>query len=138
MFTPDREKKNAAASTIQQTWRWRQAVAKQEKYQRENEDAIIGIQSALKAHLTRRKMLSLQNAPPTIDDREGGIGGRGMEVVDGELTDSDEAIEVIQSAVRGYFTRQMVLQDLQQNRYPHALTLLSIHIELQAPCTDVD
>lgn len=139
VFTPDREKKNVAASTIQHTWRRRRAVAKQEKYQRENEEAIIGIQSALKGHLARRRTLSLQNAPPTppavcSNDGEEGVGGRGME----EADDSDEAIEVIQSAVRGYFTRQMVLQDLQQSRYPIPVyTQPRSHSQLKPTMTDL-
>lgn len=107
MFTPDREQKEAAASAIQQKWRRRQAITKQERYQRDHDHAIVGIQSALKAHLSRKRMLSLHSPASGAD------GGRGL---DDESSESSEAIEMVQSAVRGYFTRQMVLQDLRQNR----------------------
>lgn len=111
MFTPDREKKAAAASTIQQNWRRKQAVAKQQRYQRDSDDTIVGIQSVLKAHLARKRVLSLHRPAGGADG-----GGRGWEDVDGESSESSEAIEVIQSAMRGYLTRQMLLQDLPQNR----------------------
>lgn len=80
-------------------------MVKQERYQRENEEAIVALQSALRAHLVRKRMLSLQ--PPR---------GSKVEEVDGESVNSDDAVELIQSVLRGHFTRQMVLQDLQPNR----------------------
>jgi uncharacterized protein (DUF3084 family) len=108
VFTQDKEKKNAAASVIQHSWRKKRAATKQEKYQRENDEAIVKVQSALKAHLTRQRVLSL-SAPPHDSVKES--------VEEVESLDSDEAIETIQSAMRGYFTRQMVLQDLQHSRF---------------------
>ena len=105
-FPPDKEQKAIAASTIQQNWRKRRAVAKQERYQRENEAAVVGIQSALKAHLVRKRMLALQSEPPPLDTAVGSS--------DEMESDSSEAVELIQSAIRGYFTRRMALRDFKQ------------------------
>jgi len=110
VFGADRERREAAASTIQHTWRKRRAIAKQEHFQRENEDTIVGLQSALKAHLVRKRMISLQGSSPAHGNQEEVDAGH-------ESADSFEDIEVIQSAVRGHFTRQMALQDLRQIRY---------------------
>lgn len=117
-FSAAREKRESAASTIQQNWRRKRAIAKQERYQRENEDAIITIQSALKAHLVRKRIVPLESLSVVDTGAEREVEREvGEEDVDGESTASSEAIEVIQSAVRGYFTRKMALQDLKQERY---------------------
>ena len=80
-------------------------MAKQERYQRQNEAAVVGIQSALKAHLVRKRMLALQSEPPL----DAAVGSS-----DEIESDSSEAVELIQSAIRGYFTRQMALRDFKQ------------------------
>lgn len=113
VFTPHREKTEAAASLIQLTWRKRQAVVKQERYQKETKGAIVSIQSALKAHLIRKRTAFLQNGSSAADSASDPAGG-GRDL-DSESCGSSEAVEAIQSAVRGYFTRQMVLQDLGQS-----------------------
>ena len=113
VFTPDKEKKENAASTIQQSWRRKQAISKQEKRQRETEDAIINIQSVLRGHLARKKIL-----PPQATSQVSiPLAVRSVEEDkndDSEGSDSSEAIEIIQSAMKGYLTRQMALQDLKR------------------------
>lgn len=111
MFTPDHGKKAAAASTIQQGWRRRQAIAKQQRYQKDGNDAIVGIQSALRAHLARKRALPLYPSAGRASGETAMEDGRGLEGVDGESSESSEAVEVIQSAMRGHLTRQMLLQD---------------------------
>ena len=88
---------------------------KQRKSQRETEDAMIDIQSTLSSHLARKKMLSsishLHSPNPVIPNK------KDMDVDDGgdsSAAESSEAIESIQSAMKGYLTRQMVLQDLRR------------------------
>ena len=127
VLMPDKEKRESAASTIQQSWRRRQATAKQERYQKENEDAIVGIQSALKAHLVRKRTISLRSgsiSPTAVNPSPGSD-----DLADG-CSDSSDAIELIQSVARGYFTRQMALQDLRQSRY----VCMNLVLELQ--CTN--
>ena len=104
-------------------------MVKQERYQRENEEAIVALQSALRAHLVRKRMLSLQSPQDS--------GGRSMEGVDGESVNSDDAVEMIQSALRGHFTRQMILQDLQPNRYrkPAAVHCPMLRLQVAMPVT---
>lgn len=116
----DKQKQNGAASTIQQHWRRRQAIAKQEKYEREKEDSIVDIQRALKAHLARKKSLSSHQFP------EGGSSLEKEEEADSD--DSSDAIQLLQSAMKGYLTRQMVLQDQRQKKKEeYALKVLNVH-----------
>lgn len=95
MFSSDREKRNLAASTIQCYWRKNQAVKKQQRFQKQTEDAVVCIQSVLRGHLTRKKF-ALSKAPEYTTPQER------------EVTDSD-AIEMIQSAMKGHLTRQAAL-----------------------------
>ena len=121
--------RETAASTIQTSWRKRQARAKQERYQREAEEAIVGLQSALKAHLARKKAVSSVALPPTSrssspplftpalpesGDSSGQPADHEGVWSEEEPVSSDTAIELVQSALRGYLTRQMALQDLKK------------------------
>lgn len=116
-----KEKRDSAAIAIQQTWRRRKAIEKQEKYQKENADAIVDVQSALRAHLARKKVVPSQNALVPHDSMDFGVDGSGLgkgvvlDVGESDMSsESSDAVEVIQSAMRAYLTRQMVLQDLRQ------------------------
>lgn len=103
-----------AASTIQHSWRRRQAITKQEKYQKDSEDAIVNLQSALRAHLARKGIATSLTKPPALTVHPDNKG-RGLDMGDQDRNSSD-AVELIQSAMRGYLTRQMTLQDLRQRR----------------------
>ncbi len=90
-------------------------MAKQEKYQKESEDSIIDIQSALKAHLTRKKNLSTSKISQSSFTGHPTESRKDLEMdEDADSEDSSDAIEIIQSAMKGYLTRQMVLQDHRQ------------------------
>ena len=118
VLSAGKSQKESAASTIQQHWRRRQARLKQERYQRESEDAIINLQSTLKAHLARKKVISSHPLPPSPSPSPPPPPAVTEEVLDGgeESSDSSEAIQLVQSALRGYLTRQMALQDLKRKR----------------------
>lgn len=57
MFSPERERKAAAAFTIQGHWKKRQAAVKQRRFEEEREQAVLGLQSALRGHLVRKQMV---------------------------------------------------------------------------------
>ena len=119
----DKQKQDGAASIIQQHWRRRQATAKQEKYQKESEDSIVDIQRTLKAHLARKQSLS-SNQIHQLSFLTEQLLESGKDL--GEDTDSEDsfdAIQVIQSAMKGHLTRQMVLQDHIEREYVHDLNL---------------
>ena len=118
-MTPERERKEAAAMTIQQQWRKRQAVQRQNKFHHATEQGILDIQSALRGHMTRKKMLTCQ-PPSSLDHPSLVDAGRGVIEYSDSGSDSDGsdtslAVETIQAAMRGHTARQMALQDL--NRY---------------------
>lgn len=58
VFTPERERQQAAAATIQNHWKHRQATHKQKKFEEERNQAVLDIQSALRGHVARRQMVS--------------------------------------------------------------------------------
>ena len=58
VFTPERERQQAAAATIQHHWKHRQATHKQKKFEDERNQAALDIQSALRGHMARRQMVS--------------------------------------------------------------------------------
>lgn len=119
--------RESAAATIQTSWRKRQARAKQERYQREAEEAIVDLQSALKAHLARKKVVSSVDPPPTSHPTSPALSTPALPESSGQPVEaeeewhgegsesSDAAVELVQSALRGYLTRQMALQDLKKN-----------------------
>ena len=81
-------KREAAASIIQLNWKKRQAVVKQERYRKETEGTIVSIQSALKAHLVRKRTMLLQNGS-SAEPAGGMTGGREVDgEIDGELCES--------------------------------------------------
>lgn len=115
-MSPERERKEAAAITIQQQWRRRRAIHKQEKFQEATDQGILDIQSALRGHLIRKKVL-LQQSPLNVEVSSHGKSK--VEAVPSDASDSDSsetsmAVERIQSALRGHAARQMALQDLQR------------------------
>ena len=127
-MTPEREKKEVAAMAIQQQWRKRQAVQRQNKFHETTEQGILDIQSALRGHMTRRKMLSCQ-PPPSLDHPPHVDEGRGVVEYSNAGSDSDAsdmslAVETIQAAMRGHAARQMALQDL--HRYLGMKTSLNV------------
>ena len=119
-MTPEKERREAAAVSIQQQWRKRQAVQRQTKFHEATEQGVLDIQSALRGHLARKKMLSCQPPPSPSLNRPSIVNGGGsvVELSDGSESDSSDtslAVERIQAALRGHAARQMALQDL--NRY---------------------
>lgn len=104
-----KSRQDGAASTIQQRWRKRQAVARQERYQKENEESIINLQSVLKAHLARKRSFPTSYFPEQPVESEAGL-----QTEEADSEDSSDAIEMVQAALKGHLTRQMVLQDHQQ------------------------
>lgn len=116
VFTPGRERKETAAKTIQRNWKRTKAIRRQEKYQRETEDSLIYIQCAFQGHLARTKLLNSSQIDSGLSlklcDRVGEVEG---ESEDGSDTSgSSEAIELVQSAMKGFLTRQMTLLDLKR------------------------
>ena len=120
-FTPDRENQDTAATTIQRQWRKKQSVQRQIKFQEQTEQASIDIQSALRGHLTRKKMLndhissrhSLIPSPAhTITPSHSHEYASYISDDDSDGSESSVAVEKIQSALRGHVARQMALQDL--------------------------
>lgn len=104
----------AAAKTIQQNWRRTKAVHRQDKYQRKMDDAMIDIQSAFQGHLVRTKLLSSsQSDSRSLSKLELCDNVEGSEERD-DSSGSSQAIELLQSAMKGYLTRQMTLLDLKR------------------------
>ena len=91
--------------TIQQQWKRKQASHKQAKFQEATEQGILVIQSAMRGHFTRKKLLSSPPAPHTSEDILAG-------------SDSESSFEIslaaerIQAVLRGHVARQMALHDL--------------------------
>jgi hypothetical protein len=123
-MSPEKERRQAAALTIQQQWRKRHAVHRQTKFQEATEQGILDIQSALRGHFTRKRILSSQpsssshatTSTQSPDSIEVGvrIGSVGMssDVSDSESSETCVAVERIQAALRGHVARQMALHDL--------------------------
>ena len=120
LMTPEKERREAAAVTIQQQWRKRHAIRRQTKFQEATEQGILDIQSALRGHLTRRKMLSSQPPHRTTNTRSshtseveaGSSVDMSSDVSDSESSETSVAVERIQAALRGHVARQMALRDL--------------------------
>lgn len=115
MMTPEKEQQEAAAVTMQQQWRRRQAIHKQNKFHTATEQSILDIQSALRGHLTRKKVLSSKPRGPVI--LSSSISEVEAEVESSCISDSESSetsfvVERIQAALRGHAARQMILQDL--------------------------
>ena len=121
-MSPEKERRQAAALTIQQQWRKRHAVCRQTKFQEATEQGILDIQSALRGHITRRRLLSSQPLSHTsatacthsLHSIEVGADSVGMssDVSDSESSETCVAVERIQAALRGHVARQMALHDL--------------------------
>ena len=96
--------------------------------------AVLQLQGALRAHMTRRRALEVAplppSAPPTSsssspdsltsvsseglsEESERGEGGEGGE--GGEESDLSARVEMIQSALRAYQSRRMAMLDLTTN-----------------------
>ncbi len=112
VFSPSKEKRDNAATTIQQNWKRRQATVKQEKHQRETEEVMVNIQSAFRGHLARKNILMVHEQQYTPSHQKHSNGSMSEDEIDSESTASSEAIELVQSTMKGYLTRQMTLQDL--------------------------
>ena len=123
-MSPEKERHQAAAVTIQQQWRKRHAVRRQTKFQEATEQGILDIQSALRGHITRRRMLSSQPSPHasatagthSLHSIEVGADSVGMssDASDSESSETCVAVERIQAALRGHVARQMALHDLRR------------------------
>ena len=109
MMTLEKERQEAAAVTMQQHWRRRQAIHKQNKFHAVTEQSILDIQSALRGHLTRKKMLSSKSHSPLILSSSAEASSC---ISDSESLEMSVAVERIQAALRGHAARQMILQDL--------------------------
>ena len=101
---------------IQQQWRKRQAIQRQSKFHEATEQGILDIQSALRGHLTRKKVLSSQlphspTKPQHTSDLEDAVD---IDVSDSDSSETSLAVERIQAALRGHASRQMALQDIQR------------------------
>ena len=117
MMTPEKERQEAAAVTMQQQWRRRQAIHKQNKFHAATEQSILDIQSALRGHLTRKKVFSSKSRSPLI--LSSSVSEVHVEaevesscISDTESSETSLAVERIQAALRGHAARQMILQDL--------------------------
>ena len=100
---------------------------KQAHFQESIRRAVLEVQSALKAHMTRRRALEVAPLPPSApppsssspdtltsvsseglsEEREGGEGGEGSDV--------SSQVGVIQCALRAHQSRQMAMLDLTTN-----------------------
>ena len=120
-MSPEKERHQAAALTIQQQWRKRHAVRRQTKFQEATEQGILDIQSTLRGHITRKRMLSSQpsshasttartHSPHSIEVGADSVG-MSTDVSDSESSDMCMAVERIQAALRGHVARQMALHD---------------------------
>ena len=119
LLTPEKERQEEAAVTIQQQWKKRQAIQRQTKFQEATEQGILNIQSALRGHLTRKRMLSSQRPhPPSHSSHTGEVDSGSLEVntdvSDSESSETCLAVERIQAALRGHVARQMALHDLRR------------------------
>ena len=104
---------------------------KQTHFQEALGRAVLQLQGALRAHMTRRRALEVAplppSAPPTSsssspdsltsvsseglsEESERGEGGEG-----GEESDLSARVEMIQSALRAYQSRRMAMLDLTTN-----------------------
>lgn len=115
MKTPEKDRQEAAAVTMQLQWRRRQAIHRQNKFHAGTEQGILDIQSALRGHFTRKKMLF--SLSPSRLSLPSGVSEVEAEVESSCISDSDSsemtlAIERIQAVLRGHAARQMILQDL--------------------------
>lgn len=115
-MTQEKERREAAAVTIQQQWRKRQAIQRQSKFHEATEQGILNIQSAVRGHLARKKLLSHQMPPPypsqlPLADELGSME-MSSNTSDGESSESSLAVERIQAALRGHAAREMALKDL--------------------------
>jgi hypothetical protein len=123
-MSPEKERRQAAALTIQQQWRKRHAVHRQTKFQEATEQGILDIQSALRGHITRKRILSSQppssshtstttsiHSPHSIEVGAGSVG-MSSDVSDSESSETCVAVDRIQAALRGHVARQMALHDL--------------------------
>lgn len=132
MMTPEKERREAAALTIQQQWRKRHAIRRQTKFQETTEQGILDIQSALRGHLTRKRMLSSQ--PPHLDttrtlhssEVEAVSVETDSDVSDSESSETCVAVERIQAALRGHVARQMALHD--RERYAHVWVYVCVYM----------
>ena len=119
LLTPEKERQEEAAVTIQQRWKKRQAIQRQTKFQEATEQGILNIQSALRGHLTRKRMLS--SHPPSHSPHTSEVDGGSLEVStdisDSESSETCLAVERIQAALRGHVARQMALHDLRRCVY---------------------
>lgn len=129
-MTPKKERCEAAALTIQQQWRKRRAIRRQTKFQEATEQGILDIQSALRGHLTRKRMLLSQ--PPHLDTthllHSSEVEAIGLDT-DSDISDSESsemcvAVERIQAALRGHVARQMALHD----RERYARVCVCVHV----------
>lgn len=115
-MTQEKERREAAAVTIQEQWRKRQAIQRQSKFHEATEQGILNIQSAVRGHLARKKLLSHQMPPlypsqlPLTDELES--MAMSSNTSDGESSESSLAVERIQAALRGHAAREMALKDL--------------------------
>ena len=117
MLTPDKEKWQQAAGVIQQQWRRRRAINRQQKFQEKTERAVVDIQCYLQGHLSRKTLLQQQTAEEHAGSQLQSIPS--SDGVDGmsDISSGDESsaiIEDIQSAIRGHFTREMALRDFKR------------------------
>ena len=121
MMTPEKERQEAAAVTIQQRWKKRQAIKRQNKFHEATEQGILDIQSALRGHLTRKKVLSSRSPlsltlSPEVSEMEAVVEIDGDS--NSESSETSLAVERIQAALRGHAARQMALQDLPRCALP--------------------
>lgn len=112
MMTPEKKRQEAAAVTMQQQWRQKQAIHKQNKFHAATEQSILDIQSALRGHLTRNKVLSSKSCILSSSVSEVEAEVESSFISDSESSETSLAVEIIQVALRGHAARQMILQDL--------------------------
>ena len=133
-MTPEKERREAAALTIQQQWRKRHAIRRQKKFQEATEQGILDIQSALRGHLIRKRVLLSQ--PPHLDTTRS-LHSSEVEAVsldtDSDVSDSESsetcvAVERIQAALRGHMARQMALHD--RERYACVCVCVYVHVHV--------
>ncbi len=94
------QKKELAAMVIQRNWKKHKSLRRQKKFLKDTEDAMINIQSVFRGHIARQRLLlsSLKKEEPSESSSES--------------SDTSEAIELVQSAMKGFLTRHSIIKDM--------------------------
>ncbi|KAM5153096.1 IQ domain-containing protein E [Mantella aurantiaca] len=108
----EKERQHDAAQVIQQNWRQYKS-RKEESH--ELEDETVFLQSSLRGHLTRQKMLSSQSSTPRVKSpRTNSLSRQDSAASDSKLLqdpgkEEEDHVTLLQSAFRAHLTRTKVL-----------------------------